>query len=138
MGIDEIHVALKTAQGLVMLIGCGHPEILDVVPQTQAATGEKQIYLLSGGLHLLKPGKIVKQPDGSDFFIPSLNYSDAELEKIADKLKASGVQKVVPTHCTGNEAEKIFQNKFGDGYINEKLGMTIELPQPLPPTAQTL
>ena len=138
MGIDEIHVMLKTTQGLVILQGCGHTEVLDVVPQSQAATGEKRVYMVSGGLHLLRPGKTVKQPDGSNFTIPSLNYSDAELEGIADKLKAAGVQKIVPTHCTGSEAEKIFEKKWGAGYINQKLGLTIELPAPLPPTAQTL
>jgi len=133
-GIQEVHIILKTKEGLVILQGCGHPEIVNIMQQSIQYTGEKRVYLISGGTRLLKPGKVVKLPGGGLFRIPQPHpYSDEDVAKIADQLLAAGVKYIVPTHCTGERAEKIFEKKFGSRYINEKLGQTISLPPPLLP-----
>jgi 7,8-dihydropterin-6-yl-methyl-4-(beta-D-ribofuranosyl)aminobenzene 5'-phosphate synthase len=131
-GIEEVHIVLKTKQGLVILQGCGHPEIVNIMERSRQQTGEKRVYLISGGTRMLDPGKVVKLPGGGLFSIPQPHpYSDEDVAEIADKLLAAGVQHIVRTHCTGDRAEKILARKFGDKYINEKLGMTISLPPPL-------
>jgi len=129
-GIDEIHVVLKTSEGLVVLQGCGHPEVVNIVQKSQEITGEQKVYLVTGGTRLLEPGKAVQRGDGSWMGIPSHNYDNDEIQDIADKLKALGVAYIVPTHCTGNTAEKIFAQTFGSRYINHKLGMKLEIPPP--------
>jgi 7,8-dihydropterin-6-yl-methyl-4-(beta-D-ribofuranosyl)aminobenzene 5'-phosphate synthase len=131
-GIDEVHIVLKTKQGLVILQGCGHPEIVNIMQKSQAQTKEQKVYLISGGTRLLEPGTVVKLPGGGLFGIPQPHpYSDEDINKIADQLLAAEVQHIAPTHCTGERSEKIFAHKFGDRYINEKLGMVITLPPPL-------
>jgi 7,8-dihydropterin-6-yl-methyl-4-(beta-D-ribofuranosyl)aminobenzene 5'-phosphate synthase len=131
-GIDEIHIVLKTKQGLVILQGCGHPEVVNIMQKTQSKTNEKQVYLISGGTRMLDPGTVVNLPGGGLFSVPQPHpYSDADINNIADQLLAAGVQNIVPTHCTGARAEGILAKKFGAKYINEKLGMSIPLPAPL-------
>ncbi len=132
-GIMEIHIVLKTKEGLVILQGCGHPEIVTIMEKSQKHTGEPLVYLISGGTRMLDPGTRVKLPGNAGYFnIPQPHpYSNEDVEKIADKLLTAGVKHIVPTHCTGERAEKILAQKFGDKYINEKLGMTIALPPPL-------
>ncbi len=132
-GIMEINIILKTKQGLVILQGCGHPEIVTIMEKSRKLAGEKRVYLISGGTRMLDPGTRVKLPGNAGYFnIPQPHpYSNEDVAEIADKLLAAGVQHIVPTHCSGERAEKILAKKFGDKYINEKLGMTINLPPPL-------
>jgi len=129
-GIQEIHIVLRTKEGLVILEGCGHPKIRNIMRQSQKYTQEKRVFLISGGTRLLEPGKVVKLPGGSLFRIPSHNYSPEYIEKLVDDLLAAGVQYIVPTHCTG-KAEKVFAEKFGPRYINHKLGLVLRIPPPL-------
>lgn len=132
-GIKEIHLVLKTKEGLVILQGCGHPEIVNIMQKSQNYNQEKRVYLISGGTRMLDRGTRVKLSGNAGYFsIPQPHpYSDDDVARIADQLLAAGVQHIAPTHCTGERSEGIFAQKFGDKYINEKLGMTISLPPPL-------
>ena len=133
-GIDEVHIVVKTREGLVILQGCGHPRILNIMKKSQAALAEQRVYMIAGGTRLLRPGTQVKLPDGGRFTVPQMTYySDDDYRRIADELLAAGVKKIVPTHCTGEAAEAVFARKFGENYIKQTLGMKIELPPPPAP-----
>lgn len=131
MGIEEIHVVLLTKKGLVIAQGCGHPEILDIMDETISYTGEERVNLIFGGTRLLRPGKVVKLPGKSGTMeVPSHGYTDEEVLEIAQELKDKGVQRIIPTHCTGEHMEQIFKKVFKDGYINQQLGTVIPIPRP--------
>ncbi|MDH3348850.1 MAG: MBL fold metallo-hydrolase [Desulfobulbaceae bacterium] len=151
MGIEELHLILKTKKGLVILEGCGHPGVLKVVTESMTQLHEKKMYLLSGGTQLLDRGHKVmlsscdsefhkyvlgKMPMkslqcGQQFSIPQPHpYSDNEVAHIANQLIATGMQYIVPTLCTGERPEKIFANYFHEKYISQKLGLSIPLPLP--------
>lgn len=130
-GIQEVHIVVKTKEGLVILQGCGHPRIVNIMRKSVAATGEKRVYMIAGGSRLMRPGTTVKLPNGRSFTIPQRTYySDDDYRQIADALLAAGVKKIIPTHCTGNEAEAIFKEKFGSNYIHQTLGMKVDIPSP--------
>ncbi|MBI5789481.1 MAG: MBL fold metallo-hydrolase [Candidatus Schekmanbacteria bacterium] len=130
MGLQEVHIIVKTKDGLVILQGCGHPRIVNIMKKSIESTGEKRVWLIAGGTRLLRPGKAVKMPDGRVENIPQMTYyRDEDYRKIADELLAAGVQKIIPTHCT-LDAEPILKEKFGDKYIYQTLGMTLEIPAP--------
>jgi len=88
--------------------GCSHAGVEKIVDAATAV--DAHIYLIFGGLHLLKT-------------------PDSEIERIAtalhDKWK---VERIAPGHCTGEPAFAIFQKVFGAQYLYAGLGTVIELP----------
>lgn len=107
--IKEQALIVDTLQGLIVMSGCAHPNIADMAEQAQVYLG-KNIYLLMGGFHL----------GGS---------SHAEIEAIIKRLKALGVSKVAPSHCTGEIAIRLFREAWTDDFIEGGLGAVIEVPE---------
>jgi len=107
--IKEQALIVDTRQGLIVITGCAHPNVADMAEQAQAYLG-KNIYLLMGGFHL-----------GS--------RSDAEISVIIKRLKALGVRKVAPSHCTGDNAIRMFRDAWADDFIEGGVGAIIELQQ---------
>ncbi|MFZ1972085.1 MAG: MBL fold metallo-hydrolase [Candidatus Acidiferrales bacterium] len=104
----ELSLAISTPDGLVVVVGCGHPGIERIVEAAGAIN--PQIHLLVGGFHLVVA-------------------SDSDIEKtvtaLHDRLK---VEYVAPGHCTGEPAFDALKKSFGDHYLYAGLGST------LPPT----
>jgi len=107
-GIREQSLIVESEAGLVVITGCAHPGIVDI-----AATAKKQrnreIHLVLGGFHL-----------GS--------YSEAELARIVERLQALGVQKVAPSHCTGDRAMRLFAQAWKDNCLSSGCGARITVP----------
>jgi len=138
VGIDEISLLLKSEQGLIIFIGCGHPELLQYIFKSKQLAGIDKINLLAGGTHLVKSGTHVAIEDsGENFIVPQgIRYSEQAYRTLMQDFKNAGVQYVMPTHCTLEPAEGIFKESFGDKYIEHKLGMRLELPIEEPETKQ--
>jgi 7,8-dihydropterin-6-yl-methyl-4-(beta-D-ribofuranosyl)aminobenzene 5'-phosphate synthase len=96
-GLPELSLALKTAQGVVIVTGCSHTKVEEIVRITKRFTG-KDIDLLAGGYHL---------------FPYDRRYVEGLAKQLKDELK---VRRVAPAHCTGNLAFKIFREEFGNNY----------------------
>jgi len=80
---------IETAEGLVILTGCAHPGVVEVVWVTKKQHGEP-VRLLLGGLHLLRE-------------------SERRILQIITELKALGARHVAPSHCTGDRAMALFR-----------------------------
>lgn len=80
---EDSSLVIRTADGLVILTGCGHAGIMNIVDQARAITGEQRITAIVGGLHLFE-------------------RRDTELARTAAWLK--GVRYLLAAHCTGIEA----------------------------------
>ena len=89
---EEQALFIQTKKGLVIVSGCGHPGIVNVVTQAKRSF-DKRIYMVIGGFHLSSANKdrILKTMDG---------------------LKALGIDRIAPTHCTGFEAMKMMSDRF--------------------------
>jgi 7,8-dihydropterin-6-yl-methyl-4-(beta-D-ribofuranosyl)aminobenzene 5'-phosphate synthase len=90
--LEEQALFIQTKKGLVILSGCGHPGIVNVVTQAKRSF-DKRIYMVIGGFHL-----------------SSANQD--RIRKTMDGLKALGVDRIAPTHCTGFEALKMMSDRF--------------------------
>ena len=108
-GIKEQALIVDTARGLIVVTGCAHPNVADMAEQAHFFLG-KDIYLLMGGFHL--GGR-----------------SDAEIREIIKRLKTLGVKKVAPSHCTGDNAIRLFREAWGENFIEGGLGAVIEVTQ---------
>ncbi len=107
--LEEISLALKTNKGLVLVAGCSHPGIENIVDL--ATSIDDRIFNIFGGFHLLRK-------------------NDAQLSEIAKSLKRIyGVNNIAPGHCTGEPAFSLFSKIFGNNYTYAGLGSVIALPQ---------
>lgn len=105
--LRELSLAINTPNGLVLVVGCSHPGI-DQIVQAAAAINPR-IHLITGGFHLVVA-------------------SDADIAKIVDSLHDTfKVEYVAPGHCTGEPAFAAFKKAFGDRYLYAGLGTTLEL-----------
>ena len=104
--IVEQALAVATRKGLVVIAGCSHPGVVEIV--TEAKKQLKQdVYMVCGGMHLL-------------------NHSESAVKHIIARLKDLGVQAVGPTHCTGEKAIALFKEAFGDAYIQIGAGKVLQ------------
>jgi 7,8-dihydropterin-6-yl-methyl-4-(beta-D-ribofuranosyl)aminobenzene 5'-phosphate synthase len=103
--IVEQALVVETQAGIVVITGCAHPGIVDMVRQAQNVA-EGEIALVLGGFHL----------GGAD---PS------QLERIVADFRQLGVKRVAPTHCTGEDAIAAFAEAYGADYIRAGVGRVI-------------
>jgi 7,8-dihydropterin-6-yl-methyl-4-(beta-D-ribofuranosyl)aminobenzene 5'-phosphate synthase len=89
---DEQAVYLTTRKGLVVIAGCAHPGIVNIVTHARKSTGSK-VYMVLGGFHLA-------------------NATQERVRKTMDALKNLGVDRIAPMHCTGFEAMKMISDRF--------------------------
>jgi 7,8-dihydropterin-6-yl-methyl-4-(beta-D-ribofuranosyl)aminobenzene 5'-phosphate synthase len=107
--MNEISMAVKTPQGLVLMVGCSHPGIEKIV--AAAAKIDPRIYTVFGGFHL------VDQPDAE---VTRMTMSFRDKWKIA---------RMAPGHCTGEFAFSEVSRLFGPRMDKAGLGSVIELPR---------
>ena len=105
--VKEQSLILDTPRGLVLITGCAHPHI-DKIAAAAHKYLHKDIYLLMGGFHLL-------------------DQSDSEIKTIIKELKTLGVEKVAPSHCTGEKAMTLFRQAWQDDFIEGGLGAVIDI-----------
>lgn len=103
----ELSLALRTSAGLVLVVGCSHPGIENIVAAAQAI--EPRIACIVGGLHLV----LTAEP---------------ELRRIARALRDDWrVESIAPGHCTGEPGFAVLHETFGDDYLYAGLGETLML-----------
>ena len=104
--IKEQSLLVKTKEGIIVITGCAHPGIVDIVRKAKDITNE-EVYLVLGGFHLGEASKL-------------------ELERIINEFRKLGVRKVSPTHCSGDLAKRMFAEEYGDDFIDNGVGKVIE------------
>jgi 7,8-dihydropterin-6-yl-methyl-4-(beta-D-ribofuranosyl)aminobenzene 5'-phosphate synthase len=82
---EDMALIIETAQGLVVVAGCGHAGIVNIVEYGRKMLGPKPVYAIVGGLHL--------------FPAP-----DSTLAWTAARLRAAQLGYLLGAHCTGIEA----------------------------------
>jgi len=82
---EDQSLLLNTAQGLVVVSGCGHAGVINTLTFAEKEFPSTPVYALVGGFHLFP-------------------QTDEQLDWTADKLKGFGVSYLIGAHCTGIEA----------------------------------
>lgn len=105
----EQSLIINTQKGLVIVTGCSHQGIVNVLKRSKEIM-DKPIYLVFGGFHL----------GGTP---------DRTVQKIIQSFEELGVKKCGATHCTGDEAIGMFREAFGDNFIPMGTGKVFEIPE---------
>jgi len=103
--VIEQALLVETREGMAVITGCAHPGVVVIVRQAQEVVKGK-ISLLVGGFHLM-------------------NHNKNQLLSIIAELRQLGVQKILPAHCTGDEAIALFRTAYGEYYIEGGAGRTV-------------
>jgi len=106
--IKEQSLVLDTKEGLVIITGCAHPGIINIAKKAKQILDDKNIHLIIGGFHL------------SD-------ASDSKLISIIKVFKDLGVQRVAPSHCSGDRCRDLFKEEYKNNYIRSGVGKIIML-----------
>ncbi len=98
----EQALIIPTSKGLIIITGCAHPGILQIVKYAKELM-KQEVYFVLGGFHLVSTN-----PD-------QVKIIAGELRKIT--------KYIGPCHCTGENAQMILKEIFFEDYIDIKAGM---------------
>jgi len=106
--MNELSLALRTPEGLAVIVGCSHPGIEKIL--AAAAKIDPNLYTATGGFHL-----VVTAPE--------------EIERVAALLDETlKIKRVAPGHCTSELGFQVFMSRFKDRFDQAGVGRTIALP----------
>lgn len=106
--MNELSLAIRTPQGLAVVVGCSHPGVEKILEA--AAKIDSQLYTVTGGFHL-----VVNPPE--------------EIERVATILDQTlKIKRVAPGHCTSELGFKVLMQRFQDRFDQAGVGQTIKLP----------
>ncbi len=105
--IPEQSMVLNTEKGLVVMTGCSHPGIVNILEHVKKDFG-KEIYMVFGGFHLM-------------------NSSESQINEIIEDMRQLGVQKCGATHCTGEQQIEWFRQAFGENFVELGTGNVLTI-----------
>jgi 7,8-dihydropterin-6-yl-methyl-4-(beta-D-ribofuranosyl)aminobenzene 5'-phosphate synthase len=105
--IKEQSLVLESPQGLILMTGCAHPRIVNIIDKVKELMG-KDIHLALGGFHLA-------------------GFPKKEIKEIIAHFRDAGVKKVGPCHCSGDEARKLFEEEYGKDFVRIGVGRRIQI-----------
>ena len=89
---DETALAYKSKDGLVIISGCSHSGVKNIIEHAKYITGEPRVNTIIGGLYLI-------------------NKTEDYVNDLGEYLKSQEVERIYPCHCTDLEA-KILLSKY--------------------------
>ncbi len=106
---DQAVVLNVRGKGIVVLTGCGHAGIVNIVRYARKLTGVDRLYAVIGGFHL-----------SGALFEPIIPATCEALAELAPDV-------MVPAHCTGWRATHHLAATFPDAFIQSSVGTRFEL-----------
>lgn len=88
---DDSALVIDTADGLVIIAGCSHSGICNIVDYAMSVTGKRKIDAIVGGFHLKE--------------------SDPAIQPTIDYLTKTGANLLLPCHCVDDSVIRIFHQK---------------------------
>jgi 7,8-dihydropterin-6-yl-methyl-4-(beta-D-ribofuranosyl)aminobenzene 5'-phosphate synthase len=107
--LNELSLAIKTPQGLALVVGCSHPGIERILEA--ASQFDTRIYTIVGGLHLV-------------------DKSDQQVSEVVNNFQSRWhIERVAAGHCTGEYAQVELERVFGPRHDHSGVGEVIALPR---------
>ena len=91
--MDDTALVIKSKYGLIIVTGCSHAGICNIVDYSKHVCNMESVYMVLGGFHMLG--------------------DDRQLEKTVEYFEANPVDHLYPMHCTDLSALCAFDKHFG-------------------------
>ncbi|MBT3385289.1 MAG: MBL fold metallo-hydrolase [Prolixibacteraceae bacterium] len=101
--ILEQALIIEKNNEIIVITGCAHPGIVEMCTKIKEYFPRKKIELVTGGFHLR-------------------GMSVNKVKEISDQLKLLAIEKVAPSHCTGQQSIDVFKEEWKDNYVTLNLG----------------
>ena len=105
--IKEQSLILNATKGLVIITGCAHQGIVEAIKKAKDIL-DKNVYLVFGGFHLM-------------------GESRGSVEEVIKSFKRLGVERVGPSHCTGETAMQMFKDAYRDSFTKIGVGKILSI-----------
>jgi len=106
--VDDQTLILNTDKGLVIILGCSHSGIINILNYIINKTGQTHIHTIIGGTHL--------------------GVADNEtLDRSIDALKHFDIENIGVSHCTGLKASAKLYQEFGNRFFFCNVGHEIDI-----------
>ncbi|MCF8053856.1 MAG: MBL fold metallo-hydrolase [Deltaproteobacteria bacterium] len=105
---DDNSLILDTSKGLVILLGCAHAGMINIIDYARQKTGKNKVYAVVGGTHM-------------GFASP------AQFEKTLTVIGDYGIERVGVAHCTGLLQGARLCNLLGDKFFFGAVGAVLEV-----------
>ena len=109
--IKEQSLVIESDDGAVVVTGCAHPGVADIVERAGEVVGTPARFVL-GGFHLR-------------------SASEKEMAAIVERLRNLGVTRVAGSHCTGDMPVAMLRRIWKDGFIDFGCGTTVRIETPV-------
>jgi 7,8-dihydropterin-6-yl-methyl-4-(beta-D-ribofuranosyl)aminobenzene 5'-phosphate synthase len=106
--LDDYSLAIDTSKGLVIILGCAHSGIINIINHFIEKTGNGEIYAVLGGTHL-------------GF------ATDEQINKTIEIIDKYNIKKLGASHCTGLEVAAKLYNKLKDRFFFASVGSVLEI-----------
>jgi 7,8-dihydropterin-6-yl-methyl-4-(beta-D-ribofuranosyl)aminobenzene 5'-phosphate synthase len=106
--LDDQSLILDTDKGLVLILGCAHSGMINIINHVINKMGKEKFHTILGGTHL-------------DFLTPE------QLEESIKSLKKMEIEKIGVSHCTGMRAAFRLHQEFGDRFFYGCVGSVLEV-----------
>ncbi len=104
---DELALVFQTVKGLVVITGCAHSGVLQIVEKAKKVCGSRKVHALLGGFHL---SKLLLRKN----------------RMVARALERAHISRIGISHCTGGKllpllkSEQVFAFNCGDVFTVKK------------------
>ncbi len=92
--IDDTGIIIETPRGKVLITGCAHRGIINMIKQAQRLSGKDSFFAVIGGFHLF-------------------NKDKRYMGKVISELRKIKIDRIIPSHCTGYNGYFEIKNEFG-------------------------
>lgn len=104
---DDLSLFISTPKGLVILLGCAHSGLQNIIDHALDVTGQDKIHMILGGTHLKF-------------------CSDTQMEATLRRLTELDVDRIGASHCTGLHGAITLAKHFGKRFFSASVGEQID------------
>jgi 7,8-dihydropterin-6-yl-methyl-4-(beta-D-ribofuranosyl)aminobenzene 5'-phosphate synthase len=106
--LDDVSLFFNTEKGLVVILGCAHAGLINILHYCMALTGER-IHAVVGGMHLL-------------------HASETRMLETLRALREIAPDYLAPNHCTGDAAVARIYANFPERMLELHAGQSMQFP----------
>lgn len=105
---DDLSLFIDTPKGLVILLGCAHAGLMNIIDHAIKVSGQDKIHMILGGTHLKF-------------------CSEEQMVATLKQLEELDIARIGASHCTGLRGARRLAERFGEKFFSASVGVEIEL-----------